>query len=106
MPRISPSTSAMDKVTTTICRETLTEIASGRQTVECREIKPYWEKRLAKVQAPFLLRMINGMSAAAPEVTVEVERVSRIASKGRYEFRIARVVETRHWDLEHERPAG
>lgn len=95
----------MDKLTTTICRETLTEIAAGRQTVECREIKPYWEKRLAKVTAPFLLRMINGMSATAPEVTVEVERVTANRAKSRYEFGIARVVETRHWDRELERPA-
>lgn len=95
----------MDKLTTTICRETLTEIAAGRQTVECREIKPYWDKRLARVSAPFLLRMINGMSASAPEVTVEVERVTANRAKQRYEFRIARVVETRYWDLERERPA-
>jgi hypothetical protein len=96
----------MDRLTTTICRETLTEIAAGRQTVECREIKPYWDRRLSKVRAPFLLRMINGMSATAPEVTVEVERVATNRAKNRYEFHIARVVGTRHWDPERERPAG
>ena len=101
-----PAGGSTNLVTTTVCRETLREIAAGRQTVECREIKPYWDRRLAKVRPPFRMRMINGMSAAAPEVTVEVERVRRNSSKGRYEFRIARVVETRHWDVERERPDG
>ena len=95
----------MDKMTTTVCRETLTEIAAGRQTVECREIKPYWDKRLAKVSVPFLLRMINGMSAAAPEVTVEVARVVADRKQNRYEFHIARVVAVENWDRRRERPA-
>jgi hypothetical protein len=96
----------MDKVTATVCRETLTEIAAGRQTVECREIKPFWERRLAKVRAPFLLRMINGMSRAAPEVTVEVARVVTDRKKNRYEFHLSRVVAVENWDRERERPAG
>ena len=32
----------MDKITTTIKREWLREIAAGRKRVEYREIKPYW----------------------------------------------------------------
>ena len=95
----------MDTVTTTVCRETLREIAAGRQTVECLEIKPYWDRRLAKVRAPFRMRMINGMSRAAPEVTVEIARVSTNREKNRYEFHVARVVAVENWDRERERPA-
>lgn len=53
--------SNMDKITTTIKREWLREIAAGRKGVEYREIKPYWTRRLSRVQIPLLLRLINGM---------------------------------------------
>ena len=47
--------SLMGKITTTIEREWLREIAAGRKLVEYRKIKPYWTKRLAQVKAPFVL---------------------------------------------------
>jgi len=47
----------MDKITTTIKREWLREIAAGRKRVEYREIKPYWTRRFSRVNTPFLLRL-------------------------------------------------
>jgi len=43
----------MDSLTTTIKREWLREIVARRKRVEYRDIKPYWEQRLATVRAPF-----------------------------------------------------
>lgn len=65
----------MDKITTTIRREPLREIVAGGKKVEYREIKPCWIKRLSAVRTPFLLRLINGMQARAPEVTTEFHSI-------------------------------
>jgi hypothetical protein len=51
----------MDRITTTIKREWLSEIIEGTKKIEYREIKQYWEDKLAKVSIPFELRLINGM---------------------------------------------
>jgi hypothetical protein len=72
----------MDKITTTIKRGWLGEIAARRKMIEYREIKPYWIERLSGVKAPFLLRLINGMQANAPELTVVVERVRKNSRSG------------------------
>ena len=56
----------MDTITTTIKRQWLREFVAGRKKVEYRDIKPYWERRLAAVCTPFLLRLINGMQASSP----------------------------------------
>jgi hypothetical protein len=42
-----------DRITTTIEREWLAEIIAGTKKIECRQIKPYWTKRFAKVSLPF-----------------------------------------------------
>ena len=42
----------MDRLTTTIKRQYLREIVAGRKTIEFREIRPYWESRLAGVSVP------------------------------------------------------
>ena len=94
----------MDKITTTIKREWLREIAAGRKPIEYREIKPYWTRRLSTITAPFLLRLINGMQSKAPEVTVLVRRIRRNVRSGHFELHLGRVVEVRHWDLKRERP--
>ena len=94
----------MDKLTSTIQREWLKEIVAGRKTVEYREIKPYWTKRLAEVSPPFFLRLINGMSTNAPEVTVQIDRVRTNLGSGNYELHIGKVVEVRNWDRAGERP--
>jgi hypothetical protein len=77
----------MQTITTTIKREWLREIVAGRKRVEYREIKPYWTNKLESVELPFLLRLINGMQARAPEVTVVVRRVRKNARSGCFEFR-------------------
>jgi hypothetical protein len=115
----------MNKITTTIKREWLREIAAGRKRIEYREIKPYWTLKLKDAEAPFLLRLINGMQSRAPEVTVVVKRVRRNETlvwrrawwgetgcgevlqntrSGNFELHIGRVVETRYWDRTRGRP--
>ena len=94
----------MDTLTTTINREFLREIVAGRKTVEYRELKPYWDGRLSKVSAPFLLRLINGMSAKAPEVTVTVQQVVKNARAQQYELHLGKVVDVRNWDRGREQP--
>jgi hypothetical protein len=94
----------MVKITTTIKREWLREIASGRKRIEYREIKAYWSRRLGGIEVPFLLRLINGMQPKAPEVTVLVKRVRKNTYSGNFELHIGRVVEIRHWDRKRGRP--
>jgi hypothetical protein len=94
----------MTKVTTTIKREWLREIVAGRKQVEYREIKPYWEGRLAGLRPPFELRMINGMSATAPEVTVEIIKLVRNNRNGTFDFHIGKIIEVRNWDRRREVP--
>ena len=92
----------MDKLTTTIRREPLRDIIAGRKTVEYREIKPYWETRLARLKCPFLLRLINGMALHAPEVTVRIDSVS--STTRTYALHIGKIVDVRNWDRRHECP--
>jgi hypothetical protein len=94
----------MDTLTTTIKREFLREIVAGRKTVEYRELKPYWDGGLSKIPVPFLLRLINGMSAKAPEVTVTVRRVLKNRRTQQYELHLGKVVEVRNWDRRREQP--
>ena len=94
----------MDKLTTTIERRWLREIVAGRKTVEYRQIKKYWTARLSKVTTPFLLRLINGMTKQAPEVTVRIDQVSKNMGTGNYELHIGEIVEVRNWDRRRERP--
>ena len=94
----------MEKITTTIKREWLKEIAAKRKRVEYRDIKPYWENRFKATKPPFLLRLINGMSKNAPEVTVEVRTVVRNKKDGQFELYLGKVVEVRNWDAKREQP--
>src|SRR5215813_4254127 len=94
----------MDKLTTTIERQWLREIVALRKKVEYREIKKYWTDRLNKVRTPFLLRLINGMVARAPEVTVRIDKVRKNARSGNYELHVGRIVEVRYLDRRRERP--
>jgi hypothetical protein len=95
----------MNKLTTTIERQWLSDIVAGRKKVEYREIKKYWTDRLSKVTTPFLSRLINGMTKRAPEVTVRIDRMRKNTRTRNYELHIGRVVEVRHWDRRQERPA-
>lgn len=95
----------MQTITTTIKREYLKEIIAKRKTVEYREIKDYWENRFRGVETPFLLRLINGMSKTAPEVTVAVTKIDRNRHKGRFELRLGRIHQVKNWDRRREQPA-
>lgn len=94
----------MDKLTTTIKRQWLREIVAGRKTIEYREIKPYWTKRLEGRRCPFLLRLINGMSNVAPEVTVRIDRIRANTRTGLYELHIGAVVDLQNWNKRREAP--
>jgi hypothetical protein len=94
----------MDKITTTIKREWLREIAAGRKQVEYREIKPYWTRRLSGIKTPFHLRLINGMQSDAPEITVLVERVRKNSRGGEYELHLGKTINLRNWDRKREQP--
>jgi hypothetical protein len=96
----------METLTTTIQREWLRQIIAGRKTVEYREIKPYWTRRLKGRECPFLLRLINGMTRSNPEVTVRIDRVRRNDSTGNYELQIGAVVGYKNWDKRLETPTG
>jgi hypothetical protein len=94
----------MQTITTTIERRWLADIVAKRKPIEYREIKPYWTKRLAAVEKPFLLRLINGMQPNAPEVTVEVTRVTKNSRLGSYELHLGRVRGVKNWDRRKEEP--
>jgi hypothetical protein len=94
----------MDKITTTIKREWLKKIANRTKRVEYRELKPYWVKRLSRVQVPFLLRLINGMHANAPEITVIVTKVRKNSRSRQFELVLGKIVELKYWSVKFERP--
>lgn len=96
----------MEKITTTIKREWLREIAAGRKKVEYREIKPYWTHRLSRINTPFLLRLINGMGPRTPELTVIVRRIRKNSRSGLYELILGKVVALRYWSRRAEKPTS
>jgi len=88
----------MDKITTTIKRQWLAEIIAGTKKVEFREIKEYWENKLSDVSVPFEMRLINGMSQNAPEVTVLINKIRRNSRKCVFELHIGKVIKFKNWD--------
>jgi hypothetical protein len=96
----------MDKITTTIKREWLAKIANRTKRIEYRELKPYWVKRLSRVQVPFLLRLINGMHANAPEITVIVTKVRKNSRSRQFELVLGKIVELKYWSVKFERPTS
>jgi hypothetical protein len=88
----------MDRLTTTIKRPWLAEIIAGTKKIEYREIKPYWRDRLAQVEVPFELRLINGMHRRAPEVTALINKVKKDTRNGAYELHIRKVISFMNWD--------
>jgi len=85
----------MQELTTTIRREPFTQILFRKKKIEYRDIKEYWENRLAKYKPPFLLRLINGMSRQAPELTVQVIKVRRNNREGKFELHLGKIVASR-----------
>jgi hypothetical protein len=94
----------MDRITTTIKREWLSEIIEGTKKIEYREIKQYWEDKLAKVSIPFELRLINGMQQKAPEVTVLIKKVRRDTKNNRFELNVEKILNYKHWDANKKHP--
>lgn len=95
----------MQTLTTTIKRQWLADIVAKRKPIEYREIKPYWTKRLADVETPFLLRLINGMQPHAPEVTVEVTHVTKNTRIRSYELHLGRIRNVKNWNRRTEQPS-
>jgi hypothetical protein len=100
--RVKPVT--LDRITTTIKRQWLAEIIAGTKTIEYREIKPYWTKRLKTVTRPFELRLINGMNPPIPEVTVLIHKVTTNRRAGAYELHIKKILGFKHWDKYRQVP--
>src|ERR1700757_4147910 len=96
----------MDIITTTVKREWLKKIANRTKRVECRELKPYWVKRLSQVRMPFLLRLINGMQPNAPEITVVVTKVRKNSRSRQFELVLGKIAKLKHWSVRLERPTG
>lgn len=96
----------MDRVTTTIQREWLAKIANRTKRVEYRRIKPYWVKRLSRVQTPFLIRLINGMQPHAPEITVVARKVRRNSRSRNFELVLGKIVQLKNWSVKSGRPTG
>ena len=92
----------MQTVTTTIKREWFRQIVAHHKTVEYRELKPYWTKRLSGIQVPFRLRLINGMRSDSPRLTVTVLKVRK--RNGNYELHLGRVSELVNWDRKTNQP--
>lgn len=84
----------MHRLTTTIKRQFLAEIVAGTKTIEYREIKPYWTNKFRNIPVPFELRLINGMSKKAPEVTVLINKITK---GDKWELHIARILDVRNW---------
>ena len=95
---------ALPRITTTIEREFLAAIIARTKKIEYRELKPYWTNRLSKVRPPFELRLINGMRAHAPEVTVVIGKVRTNRRAGEYELHISRVRSFKNWDKKKQQP--
>lgn len=81
-----------------IKREFFSKIVSRAKTTEYRAITPYWTKRLRTYRAPFLMRIINGMTHPIPEAIVEVTRVRSNMRTRQYELRLGTVRAVKHLD--------
>ena len=64
----------MDPLVMNIKREFFAAIVAKKKRVEYRDIKPHWTRRLKGFKAPFLLRLLNGMTHPIPELTVVVTK--------------------------------
>lgn len=94
---------SMPTLTTTIKRQWLAEIIAGTKKTEYRARKPYWHDRLSGRETPFKLRLINGMSKTAPEVTVLISDVS--LSPTDYLLHISKIISYKNWDKKRGIPA-
>lgn len=97
----------LQRITTTIKRVWLAKIVDGSKKIEYREIKPYWTAKLKGISVPFELRLINGMSKTAPEVTVLIKKVD-VGFQGSnegdeegkvYRLHIGRILNIKNWPV-------
>jgi hypothetical protein len=73
--------------------------------VEYRSLSEYWLRRLENVgNAPFRLRLLNGMQPPVPEATVQVTKVVKNRKAEEIEFHLGKVIEIKHWDRKRKRP--
>ena len=92
-------------LTPNIHREFFAAIASGRKKIEYRAATEFWQNRIEKTgEPPFHLRIINGMTKQAPELTVVVEKVLLNVWEGEYELHLGKVIDLKNWDGEKEAP--
>jgi hypothetical protein len=75
----------------------LDEVVARTKRYETCARSVYWKSRLENIQTPFLLRMMNGMSKTAPEVTVLVDRVYEMYGTNDYDLRLAKVVSVKNF---------
>ena len=94
-----------DRLTTTIKRPWLAEIIAGTKTIEYRQIKRYWTKRLNSVTTPFELRLLNGMNPPIPEVTVLIHRVTTNRTTREYGLYLKRILSQRWATHDRRKPA-
>jgi len=89
----------MNTLTANIKREWLARILDGSKKIEYRDATDYWLSRLERVgPPPFHLRLINGMSPAAPEATVLVDKVDIDLLYGVIRLHIGQIIECIRWD--------
>lgn len=82
-------------------------IASGKKTVEYREIKPYWTKRLFVKHLPYVLSPIifneihfrNGYNPRNPFMRVEHENTRKecFNSEIHYGLVLGKILEIKNW---------
>lgn len=94
----------MDTLAMNIKREFFAQIAAKTKRIEYRDIKTYWTRRLASFDAPFLLRLSNGMTHPIPELTIVVTKVEANKSTGQYELHLGRVRSVKRWDPKTQSP--
>jgi hypothetical protein len=58
------------------------------------------------VKTPFSLRLINGMGAKTPELTVIVRRIRKNTRTGYYELALQKLVSVKYWNRKLERPSA
>lgn len=80
------------------------EIIAGTKTIEYRQIKPYWTKRLNRVTTPFELRLLNRMNPPIPEVSVLIHRVTTNRTTREYGLYLKRILSQRWATRDRRKP--
>lgn len=89
----------MNTLTANIQREWLARILDGSKKIEYRDLSEYWINRLNRVgPPPFRFRLINGMKADSPEVTILVNKVDIDLLRASIRFHLGDVISKLRWD--------